>query len=109
MKFSRNIKQNGLTGIIAMVSIIVNVLLFSSLEYADTIEVGTQDIVSMLDATGKDIVPVEFQQDTLITHSVKLHLMGELNLDAVLDDVLIFRKDNGIWIEVGRYLTEGIQ
>jgi len=109
MKLSHNVKQNGTTGIIGIVIVILNLLIYGggAIEYADTIELeALGDIASMLDAADKDIVPVEFQYDGLISSTAKISLMGGLDLSTRAGDVLIFRKDNDVWIEVGRYLVE---
>ncbi len=111
MQLSRNVKQNGTTGVIGVLTVIAVAFLTlygnQDIEYANAIELNAPgDIVSQLDATGKKIVPVEFGFDAVLTNSAKLELMGGLDLDARPGDVLIFRKDNGVWVEVGRYLEE---
>jgi len=110
MKLSRNAKQNGGTGIIAIVALLINVLVFggAELEYADSIEidVSTQDVVLMLEATGKNIVPVVITMAGVICNSDDLPLQGGMDLNALAGDVLIFRKEDNHWEEVGRYLAD---
>ena len=111
MKLSRNAKQNGGTGIIAILTMVAHLLLSifggAELEYADSIEVDMlrQDVVSMLEATGKDIVPVVITMAGIIYHSDELPLQGGVDLDARIGDVLIFRKEDNHWAEANRSLS----
>jgi hypothetical protein len=113
MRLTRNVKQNGATGIIGILTVVAHLFLMiygdAPLEYADTLSFGVTDagLEELLDAAGKDIVPVEFGFDTVIQESEGVGLLGALDFDAKTGDVLIFRKKDGKWVEVGRYLTEG--
>lgn len=112
MKLSRNMKQNGGTSIIAILTVIAHAFMFmygGGIEYANTVELESQDIVFMLEQSGNDVVPVKFQQGMVVESNAKLHLMGGLSLDARPGDVVIFRKDDGVWTETYRALTEGLQ
>lgn len=111
MQLSRNIKQNGTTGIIGVVTVVAHLILMMygnpQLEYANSLQVDpSQDIVSLLNATDKNIVPVEITAVGVLKHTESLPLQGALDLAVRVGDVIIFRKTKGNWAEVGRYLAD---
>lgn len=113
MQLSRNVKQNGGTGIIAIVTVIAVVLLRMyggeggiGIEFDETLafKPGSQSLPDLLDQTEKEIVPVQFKSGMVLSTEARLQLMGDMDLDVKPGDVLVFRKENDNWIEVGRYL-----
>lgn len=111
MRLSRNVKQNGTTAIVAILTLVAHFFLYyggEEFEFADTIELSLPaSLVDLLDETGRNIVPVEMKADTTLRNSNKLHLLGGLDFDAKIGDILVFRKEDDHWTEVvGRYLAE---
>lgn len=108
------LKKNGSVSVIAIISVIAHAFLAlygeGDLEFADTLSFALSSVrlPSMLEATGKNVVPVEFDTDVVLNSSHVLELMGGLDFHAQVGDVLVFRKKDGAWKEIGRYLTEGI-
>jgi len=112
MLISRRAKQNGIAGIIAVLTVLAHAILaiFSGggLEYANTITYGVtdMDLKPLLDAAGTEIVPVKFDFDVIIKDNEGVTLLGGLDFNAKEGDVLIFRKEDNRWAEVGRYLVD---
>ena len=106
------IKKNGGVSIIAILTVVAHVFLAmygeGELEFADTLTFALEGLrlPGVLDATGKNIMPVEFTSSLILISSPILELMGGLDLSVQPGDVLIFRKDDSLWVEAGRYLIE---
>ena len=112
MQLSRNVRQNGTTGVIAILTVVAHLFLYMTgeeLEFADTVEFASPpvDLKDALDATGRNIVPVDIRFEMTIQSTEAVQLLGDIDFSGKPGDVLIFRKKDGRWNEVGRYLQEG--
>ena len=102
-------KRNIPAGIIAVITVLVHIFFFGGeeIQFADTVELKMPtNLTVLLDAADKKIVPVEVKVDTVIENADRLDLLGGLDFDAKIGDVLIFKKDDNKWIEIGRYLIQ---
>jgi hypothetical protein len=112
MKLSRNMKQNGTTGVISVITLVLHAILVmyggGEIEFADTLafELGGQSLPDLLDNTGKEKVPVEFNSDMVLPSDHRVRLKGSIGLVVKPGDLLVFRKENDSWVEVFRDLTE---
>ena len=109
---SPKIKTSGKVSIGLVLTVIAHVIIAmfgdGDLEFADTLTYVLQGVrlPAVLDAAGKNIVPVEFGRDMLLPSTPLLELMGGLDLSVKAGDVLVFRKEGSRWVEVGRYLID---
>lgn len=103
-------KRNLITATIAALTLVAHFFLYGGeeFEFADTIELLLPTgLVQLLDDTGRNIVPVEVRVNAILHNSDSLRLLGGLDFDARIGDILVFRKEDDHWIEVvGRYLVE---
>ena len=109
----RGLVQNGTTGIIAAVTLIIHALLFGGgmeIEYADTVdftELGLTHVASLGPAGEDAVKAVRFTApgQTLV-HGENIRLQGELNFTGIAGDLLAFKNEDGHWIEIARYLSD---
>jgi hypothetical protein len=78
--------------------------------FAETVDYAgmIDELLTLLDEVDDGAVKaVEFSaDDTLLEHGEKVELMGELNFTGLKGDMIVLRKTDGKWVEIGRYLKE---
>ena len=75
-----------------------------SIDYAGLVD----GLINLLEEVDEgSIRAIEFSDDdSLLKHSDKVELMGELNFTGLKGDMIIVRKTDGKWVEIARYLKE---
>lgn len=79
------------------------------ISFAETVEYAgiIDELLALLDEVDNGTVKaVEFADGAELKHSDKVELMGELNFTGLKGDMIIVRKTDGKWVEIGRYLKE---
>lgn len=80
------------------------------IKFAETLDYAgiVDELLILLEEVDEGTVKaVEFSaDDTLLEHSDKVELMGELSFTGLKGDMIVVRKTDGKWVEIGRYLKE---
>ncbi len=80
------------------------------ISFAETVDYAgiVDELLALLDEVDDGTVKaVEFSlDDTLLEHSESVELMGELDFTGLKGDMIVLRKADGKWVEIGRYLKE---
>lgn len=77
--------------------------------FAETVEYAgiMTELLTLLDEVDDGTVKaVEFTDGAELKHSDKVDLMGELDFSGLKGDMIVLRKTDGKWVEIGRYLKE---
>jgi hypothetical protein len=66
------------------------------------------ELLTLLEEVDEGTVKaVEFSaDDVLLEHSDKVKLQGELSFTGLKGDMIILRKTDGKWVEIGKYLED---
>jgi len=80
------------------------------IEFAEAVDYAglVDELLTLLEQVEEGTVKaVEFSaDDSLLEHSDKVDLMGELDFTGLKGDMIIVRKTGDKWVEIARYLKE---
>jgi hypothetical protein len=80
------------------------------IKFAESIDYSgiVDELLILLEEVDEGTVKaIEFNaDDTVLEHSDKVELQGELSFTGLKGDMIIVRKTDGKWVEIGKYLKE---
>ncbi len=102
-------------GAILILVLAIKILFFGTgdMDFGEVLELtellsGSSSLTTLGVAEEGDIRVIKFDAALLsIKHSDKIQLQGDVDFTGVIDDVLVFRYDDGVWKEFSRHLVGG--